>query len=117
MTALFRGLFLSGLCFSLFAQAPDTNFFETKIRPVLAAKCYGCHASSLKAPMGSLVLDTKAGLAKGGATGAIVLPGKPAESRLLKALSYTDPLLHMPPSGKLPDTVIEDFRNGLPRVQ
>jgi hypothetical protein len=29
--------------------------------------------------------------------------------RLVKALSYTDPLLQMPPSGKLPDAVIADF--------
>ena len=39
------------------------------IRPVLATKCYGCHASTLRSPMGGLVLDTKAGLAKGGVTG------------------------------------------------
>ncbi len=93
----------------LFAQTADTAFFEAKIRPVLATKCYGCHSSSLRAPMGGLALDTKAGLLKGGATGTIVVPGKPAESRLLKALSYSDPQLQMPPTGKLPDAVLADF--------
>jgi hypothetical protein len=59
--------------------------------------------------MGGLVLDTKAGLLKGGGLGPVVVPGKPAESRLLKALRYTDPHLQMPPAGKLPDPVILDF--------
>ena len=98
------------LCNGLLAQAPDTAFFEAKIRPVLAGKCYGCHSSSLKAPMGGLVLDSRDGLLKGGATGRVLTPGKPDESRLLKALSYTDPILQMPPTGKLPDPVIADFR-------
>jgi len=101
--------FLSLLATCLFAQAPDASFFETKIRPVLATKCYGCHSSKLKAPMGGLILDTKAGMQKGGALGPILVAGKPAESQLLKALRFTDPQLQMPPTGKLPDTVIADF--------
>ncbi len=59
--------------------------------------------------MGGLVLDSKSGLAKGGATGPVVVPGKPAASRLLQALRYTDPSLQMPPTGRLPDPVIADF--------
>jgi hypothetical protein len=59
--------------------------------------------------MGSLTLDSKAGVLKGGATGPAIVPGKPAESRLLKALTFTDAHLQMPPSGKLPDAVIADF--------
>jgi hypothetical protein len=104
-----RWLLLPVLCAGALAQAPDTAFFESKIRPVLATKCYGCHASTLKAPMGGLVLDTKAGLAKGGATGPVVVAGKPADSRLLTALRYTNPQLQMPPGGKLPENVIADF--------
>ena len=58
------------LCTPLLAQpadpaSADPAFFEAKIRPVLVAKCYGCHASNLKAPMGGLVLDRKAGLRQG----------------------------------------------------
>src|SRR6185312_16263653 len=90
-------------------QAPDNAFFESKIRPVLATKCYGCHSAKLKSPMGGLVLDNKAGLQKGGVTGPVVVPGKPAQSRLLHALRYTDPRLQMPPAGKLADSVIETF--------
>jgi Protein of unknown function (DUF1549) len=38
-----------------------------------------------------------------------VLPGKPDESRLLRALRYIDPKLQMPPTGKLPDETIASF--------
>ncbi len=91
--------------------APGVELFEKKIRPVLAAKCYACHASNLKAPMGGLVLDTNTGLRKGGIDGPVVVAGKPAESLLLRALSYADRKLQMPPSGKLPDSVIADFEH------
>src|SRR5437763_4158743 len=91
------------------AQTTDADFFESKIRPVLATRCFGCHASKLAAPKGELTLDTKAGLAKGGKLGAEIVPGNPAASRLLHALSYIDPSLAMPPTGKLPDQVIADF--------
>ncbi len=91
------------------AQSTGDEFFEKKIRPVLATNCYGCHSSKLKAPMGGLVLDTKAGLLKDGDSGPAIVPGKPAESRLLRALRYNDPYLKMPPTSKLPDSVIADF--------
>ena len=91
------------------AAPTDRDFFESRIRPVFAQRCYGCHSSKLASPKGELVLDTKAGLLKGGASGPEIVPGKPAESRLFHALSYSDNLLQMPPSGKLPENVIADF--------
>src|SRR5262245_54187352 len=91
------------------AQSTDAEFFEKKIRPVLATNCYGCHSSKLKTPMGGLVLDTKAGMLKGGDSGPAIVPGKPAESLLLRALRYNDLRLKMPPTGKLSDSVIADF--------
>lgn len=97
------------LVFASVTQSQDATFFESKIRPVLAKQCYGCHSSNLPSPFGGLALDTKAGLLKGGATGKVIIPGKPEESRLLDALLYKDPQLQMPPSGKLPDLVVADF--------
>ena len=38
----------------LAAQPQDSSFFEAKIRPVLVTKCYACHSSKLKSPMGGL---------------------------------------------------------------
>jgi hypothetical protein len=100
---------LASLAYPLAAQPITYDFFESKIRPVLVSKCFMCHSSKLQSAMGGLVLDTKAGLVKGGSDGPVVVPGKPAQSRLLQALRYTDQSLQMPPTGKLPDQVIGDF--------
>jgi hypothetical protein len=94
----------------LCGQTPaNAEFFESQIRPVLADRCYGCHSSKLKTPMGGLVLDTKAGVKKGGNGGPIVVPGDPGASRLWKALTYNETELRMPPTGKLPDDKIAAF--------
>ena len=91
------------------AQTLGDDFFEKKIRSVLATNCYACHSSKLKSPMGGLVLDTKSGLLKGGDSGPVIVPGKPDQSLLLRALRYNDPVLKMPPTNKLADAVIADF--------
>src|SRR5687767_8363306 len=77
----------------------SNDFFESKIRPVLAAKCYACHNSKMKEPKGYLVLDTKAGVMKGGTLGPAIVPGHPEESKLLEALRYSNKDLQMPPTG------------------
>jgi len=86
---------------SVWAQA-GAEFFEKRIRPVLAERCYGCHSSQLKEPKGDLRLDAPAP--------HVMSPGQPDQSKLLRAISYKDHALQMPPSGKLPDAVIADFR-------
>ena len=68
---------------SALAQTPS-DLFEKEIRPTLAEKCYGCHSSKLKSPMGGLVLDTKAGMKAGGNGGPVMVPGDPKASRLLQ---------------------------------
>src|SRR5437762_12557633 len=85
------------------------EFFEKKVRPVLVEHCYGCHSEAAKKKRGGLLLDTRDGIRKGGDTAPAVLPGKPAESLLLKALRHSDDSLKMPPKGKLPDAVIADL--------
>jgi len=85
------------------------EFFENKIRPVLIAKCYSCH-NSIDLAEGSLVLDTKAGMLKGGSNGSILEPGKVENSRLLAILKHEVPGLEMPDDGeKLSDAIIADF--------
>lgn len=94
----------------LIAQTPaGAEYFEKEIRPVLAEKCYGCHSSKSKSPMGGLVLDTKSGIKRGGNGGPILVAGDPASSRLLKALTYNQTELRMPPTGKLPEEKIAAF--------
>src|SRR4051794_20525240 len=82
------------------AAEPGVEFFEKKIRPVLVEHCYKCHSGAAGKQKGGLVLDSRAGLRKGGETGPAVVPGKPAESLLVKAVCYTEESLRMPPKGK-----------------
>ena len=83
------------------------DFFEQKVRPVLAEHCYPCHSAQAPKVKGKLLLDTRAGLLKGGATGPAIVPGDPGASLLLKALRHDGP--KMPPDRKLPDSVVADF--------
>jgi hypothetical protein len=88
------------------------EFFESKIRPVLAEKCYKCHSENSDKLGGGLRVDTRAGLLEGGDSGPAIEPGKPRDSLLLQALQYKDDDYAMPPraaGGKLADTVIADF--------
>ncbi|MFG0333646.1 MAG: DUF1553 domain-containing protein [Maioricimonas sp. JB049] len=82
-------------------------FFEKRIRPVLVEQCYSCHAADAKSVRGGLVVDTREGLLVGGDSGAAIVPGKPDESLLIEALRYES--YEMPPKGKLPQSVIDDF--------
>lgn len=87
-------------------------FFEKKIRPVLAEKCYKCHAENAEKIKGGLVLDTREGIRRGGDTGPGIVPGDLARSLVIESLRYTNKDLQMPPDkngGRLPDSVIADF--------
>ena len=84
------------------------KYFETKIRPVLAKECYECHSAGAKKVGGKLLLDTTAGLKRGGESGSPMVPGKPEDSLLVHALKWLDDL-EMPPENPLPANVIADF--------
>jgi hypothetical protein len=82
--------------------APTTPaaFFQTKVRPLLAAQCTPCHSG--EAPGGKLDLTNRAALLKGGHSGPAVSVGKPArESLLVRAVGHQGEV-KMPPQGKLP---------------
>ena len=74
------------------------RFFEEKVRPLLVENCLGCHGE--KKQKGGLRLDSPQGILKGGKDGLVVVPGKPAESLMIKAVSYQDKDLQMPPEGE-----------------
>jgi len=89
-------------CTSAFAADDGASFFESKIRPLLIQRCFECHSAAKTS--GGLALDTRAGWERGGDSGPAIVPGKPEESLLIKAVSYTDLALAMPPEkagGKL----------------
>ncbi|MDR3405480.1 MAG: DUF1553 domain-containing protein [Chthoniobacter sp.] len=94
------------------AQTPITpegrDFFENKIRPVLAAECNECHSAAKH--KGGLRLDYRGGWEKGGDTGDTIVPGNAAKSLLIKSIRHEDPDLKMPAkSPKLDDKIIADF--------
>jgi hypothetical protein len=95
---MLAGLFLAPGVKS--ADPTAEEFFEKQVRPVLVEKCLSCHGADK--PKGELRLDTREAMLKGGRGGAVVVPGKPKESRLLTAIRHTDADLKMPPKGKLP---------------
>lgn len=87
------------------AATPDqTEFFEKKIRPLIAAKCQKCHSAD--AQVAGLDMSSAEGFARGGESGALINKDKPEESRLLKVIGYNESL-KMPPSGKLKEDEIE----------
>ena len=99
--------------FQLTAAEPtpaQLQFFETRIRPVLANNCYKCHSQQAEKFKGGLLLDTREGVLKGGENGPAIVPGNPERSRLILAVRYTDADLQMPPNDrKLPDAQIADL--------
>src|SRR5262245_1549293 len=90
-----------------FAQDKATEFFEARIRPLLADKCYACHTTS---KLGELRLDSRDAMLQGGKSGPAIVPGKPDESRLIRAVKQVDPRLKMPMAGdKLSEREIADL--------
>lgn len=100
-------LFLVGPSFAAEPDQAGIDFFETKIRPVLATHCQECHSATSKALKGGLQLDHRDGLLKGGDSGPAIVPEQPDNSLLVKALKYDG--FEMPPKGKLPAEVVADF--------
>jgi hypothetical protein len=102
-----------------FAQAGQgTDYFEQHIRPLLATNCYPCHSAKLAKPMSGLLLDSRAGMLRGGNSGVtVVVPGKPEESLIVSAVRQTGNL-KMPPGRKLEtadiDALVEWIKMGAP---
>jgi DNA-binding beta-propeller fold protein YncE len=92
----------------MLARADEAPSFAKDVAPIVAANCAGCHASNVT--MGTLDLDTFAGLQKGGHSGPVIVPGKSGESLLyLRITGAVTP--SMPLTGKkLADGEIEIIR-------
>jgi len=83
------------------------EFFELKIRPVLAAKCMECHGPDVQES--GLRIDSRDLLLKGSEKYPVVVSGDPTASVLMTAIKQeTD--LQMPPDEKLTDAQINDFQ-------
>ncbi len=82
--------------------------FEKDVQPILAMKCHSCHGS--EAQQAGLRLDKRQNALRGGDYGPVIIPGKSAESKLIRRLVNGDGGLQMPPTGALPDEEIGILR-------
>ena len=94
------------------AAVDDRDFFEMKVRPVLANNCLDCHTDMRS---GGLRLDSRDAMLKGGKSGPALVPGDPEKSLLIQAVRQTG-ALKMPKGGKLTaaeiDGLVEWVKNG-----
>ncbi len=104
-----------GCALSLTAASDDSEFFESKIRPLLAANCHSCHTNGA---LGGLRLDSREAILKGGKSGPAVVTGKADESLLIQAVRRTHIRIKMPPVGPLSPAEVESMvdwvNRGLP---
>jgi len=77
-------------------NASGEKFYRAQVEPILKASCFVCHSED---GSGGLNLRTRAGLLKGGVSGAAIDLKKPLESLFVHAIKYEG--RNMPPSGKL----------------
>ena len=75
------------------AAEPDPTQFSRRVLPLLAEHCFSCHGPDESNRKADLRLDTHAGAL------AVLTPGDPAASELLRRVLSTDPAEQMPPPG------------------
>jgi cytochrome c553 len=91
---------VTGVC--VYAGTPSAgspDFFESKVRPVLADNCFSCHTNS---QLGGVRLDSRESILK------VIVPGDPDRSALITAIRQTGKI-KMPMGGKLKDQEIQDL--------
>lgn len=72
----------------------DAEFFESRVRPVLAQKCAECHSESRR--RGGLRVSTLADLLAGGRSGPAIVPGDPDNSLLVQVVRHEIADMEMP---------------------
>jgi mono/diheme cytochrome c family protein len=87
------------------APAPEQlEFFEKKVRPVLAEQCYKCHGPEKQ--KADLRVDSRDALLKPGEDGPAIIPGKPDESLLIKSIKHVGEMKMPEKAPKMPDDQI-----------
>ncbi len=82
--------------------------YNQHVRPLLAAKCSGCHGA--KQQQSGLRLDKRQNALRGGDYGPVIIQGKSAESKLILRLVNGDGGMQMPPTGALESSEIAMLR-------
>lgn len=82
----------------VYADSQHFEFFETKVRPVLANNCYECHSGLAERHRSGLRLDSRDAILKGGEHGPAIILGNPDESRMIRYVRHQGK--KMPAMGK-----------------
>jgi mono/diheme cytochrome c family protein len=84
----------------------DAEFFERRIRPILAENCVSCHGPEKQ--KSGLRLDSRPGMLKGSESGPVIMPGDPDDSPLIEAVRRTG-ANPMPPKKPLQPDAVSDL--------
>ncbi|MDB5319947.1 MAG: Planctomycete cytochrome [Phycisphaerales bacterium] len=90
-------LLLAISCAPISRAAATPVDFSRDIQPILSDNCYACHGPDAKARKAKLRLDTKEGAFRIKEDVAVVLPGNPAKSELVRRITTKDQDDLMPP--------------------
>lgn len=96
---------------ALASAAGAADDFATRVEPILKRHCLSCHSHASGTMKGGLALDSRSGWFEGGASGAAIVPGKPAESLLVKAVRRLPGTKAMPPKGAVPEADIRTLED------
>jgi ankyrin repeat protein len=89
------------------AAARQVDYFKD-VKPLLARNCYSCHGD--EAQQAGLRLDLRQNALRGGDYGPVIVPGKSAESKLIRKLVDGDGGERMPVDGELSPEEIGTLR-------
>jgi hypothetical protein len=98
---------------SVCSQEQDKEFFEKRVRPILAERCWSCHSGQAGESKGSLRLDHIQLIQQGGDSGAALVAGDPDASLIFQAVSYQG--YEMPPDGRLPKEQVQVIQEWIAR--
>ena len=82
----------------------NEEFFEARVRPLLAKRCYECHRRKAE---GGLRLDSLAAMLKGGSSGPAIVAGNSRESLIWQVVSGGHAEISMPPDEPLKESEIK----------
>jgi len=90
------------------SNPPAPISYDDHVKPILAAKCFGCHGP--RQQQSGLRLDLRQNALRGGDYGVVIVPGHADESKLILRITGSSAGLQMPPTGALEEHEIAILR-------
>ena len=101
MKTFLRAIWFPAILLGVTGAAAQPVDFTRDVEPLFRTRCKGCHGAQQQ--LSGLRLDRAEDALRGGYSGAVIKPGKSAESRLIRMVSGTEKGGIMP-LGKAPLT-------------